>query len=94
MTVLDIEKTRTLRGVEDEEELIIFRTSSAIAFKTKLSCNPEKTASNASEGTERETSNFRTGVGGANDEDGVGDVSEKGLSLIDTGVVDLDADKL
>ena len=86
----DIEATRTFRGVVDaeEEDLVIkFKTSSASVFKTDESCNPEKITFDTSEGTERDTSNFRIGVGGAGEavEDEV--VSEAGLSLIAVGVV-------
>ena len=93
----DIEATRTFRGVVDaeEEDLVIkFKTSSASVFKTDESCNPEKIASNTSEGTERDTSNFRIGVGGAGEAVEDGDVSKAGLSLIDVGVVVLDIAKI
>ena len=93
----EIEATRTFRGVVDaeEEDLVIkFKTSSASVFKTDESCNPEKIASETSEGTERDTSNFRIGVGGAGEAVEDGDVSKAGLSLIDVGVVVLDIAKI
>jgi hypothetical protein len=93
----DIEATRTFRGVVDaeEEDLVIkFKTSSASVFKTDESCNPEKITFDTSEGTERDTSNFRIGVGGAGEDVEDGEISEAELSLIAVGVVDLDIAKV